>query len=281
MTHAALPDRPGRDRARRRPPNRRSRGFTLLELVVVVGVIMILAAILTPTLFDIFTSARGATLVANLKEVDTTVMGWFNTNRGKYPTGWDSLVTSSSGWYSYLPALTAGTPCGNAIKTGTLTAEQVQRLKNAGITTVCDMIYDGKQTDGSNATLRASNIASPRTLAKGGTIAFVNVILNAAGNITTPAGCKMLFNSTHDYAIFGVGAGTDLIGPTGMIKDQPMIVHPQGCSSPVTAYCAPCVIFDLGVPGDTSGDYAVAKYVGSVALSDGLFLYSEEKTSMY
>jgi prepilin-type N-terminal cleavage/methylation domain-containing protein len=270
MTHAVLFETLARDRTGRRPPSRR-RGFTLLELVVVIGVIMLLAAILTPTLFDILNSARNTTLLATLKEVDSTVESWYHTNRGKYPTGWDSLVTATGSFYSRLPALTAGQPCGNAIKTATLTGEQVTRLKNAGITTVCDMIYNGTQTDGSNATLRASNGASPRTLAAGGTAAFVNV-----GSV---GGAKMSFETTHDYIILGVGAGTDLVGPTGMIKDQPVIIHSQGCTSPAAAYCAPCVIFDLGVAGDIK--YPAARYIGSVALSDGLFLYSEEKTSMY
>ena len=262
-------------RARRDVAGPLRRGFTLLELVVVIGIVMALAAILTVTLPDLFTSAHNATLVTNLKEIDDMVQTWANTHRGVYPNCWDSLVTSAGEFYQFLPRISPANPCGTYFKPTELKDHHVRRLRRAGITTVCHMTYDGTSSDAQNATLLASDVANPTTIASGMTLLFANVTGSMAGN-------KMQFDKTHDYVVFGVGRGTDLVGGTGLIKDQPVIIHTQGCTSPQTTYCAPAVIFDLGPATTTEGrDNFVAQYVGSVALAEGLFLFSEEKTTMY
>jgi len=252
--------------------------------VVVIGIIMALAGILTVTLPDLFSSANNATMVTNLKEIDNTVQTWGNTHRGVCPNRWDSLLTASGDLYSYLPAVTGKTPVGGYLTSKALTAQHVARLRRAGITLVCNMVYNGTPTGTRNATLNAGDAANPVTLAEATKLAFVTSS-GTAPNETYPfaslPGNKMQFENGHQYVVFGVGRGTDLVGANGLIKDQPVIIHSQGCTSAVAAYCAPCAIFDLGIPTASGRDTIVAQYVGSVALSDGLFRFSEEMTSIY
>ena len=255
---------------------RRSRGFTLLELVVVIGIIMALAGILTLTLPNLLNNANEATLVANLKLCDDMIQSWQAAHRGNYPTGWDSLITGTS-LYPYLPTNVTGGVVGGCIEPMTLTAAQVERLKRANITTVCDMTqYTGSSTNAVNASYMAANTTLPRTLAEGGTLAKVNV--NITLSKTTNA--QMELNATHDYVLFGVGRGTQLVGVGGYIKDQPIAVHPEGCTSPKTVYSIPCAIFDLGVASTTgnvtSRDSTVARFIGTVAVGENGFVYSEE-----
>jgi hypothetical protein len=259
-------------------PQRRLRcscGFTLLELVVVIGIIMALAGILTLTLPNMLNEANEASLVTNLKLCDDMIQSWQATHHGEYPTGWDSLITGAT-LYAYLPKVGTGSPVGGCVGTLTLTAAHVERLRRAGITSVCDMTYAGTPMGAVSASYMAASTTA-RTLATGGTIAKVDV----ATTLAQTSHVQMEFDSTHDYAIFGVGRGTQLVGVGGYIKDQPIVVHPEGCTSPKSVYCVPCAIFDLGVTPSGGGtvssrDSTMARYMGTVAVGENGFLHSED-----
>lgn len=62
-------------------PNRmRYRIFTLVELLVVIGVIAVLAALLLPTLGTARETAQGITCVGNLKQLGSAAMSYTNDN---------------------------------------------------------------------------------------------------------------------------------------------------------------------------------------------------------
>lgn len=74
-----------------RPDRRGERGFTLLELIVVVAVVGILAAIALPNFMNTPPRAKEAVLKTNLHTL-RTVIDQYYADQGTYPPSLDALV---------------------------------------------------------------------------------------------------------------------------------------------------------------------------------------------
>ena len=96
---------------KKRMSNRK--GFTLVELLVVVAIIGVLAAIAIPRFTDATATANGAKLQADLRTIDSAIMIYYAANNS-YP---DALATLSSGG-TYL-ATTPKEPTGSIKINGT------------------------------------------------------------------------------------------------------------------------------------------------------------------
>ena len=102
----------------RHPSTSRNRhstsGFTLVELLVVIGIIAVLIAILLPSLSKARRAAQAVACMSNLRQVGIGMMQYVNDNRGTLPVAdvWVStdgpdlwMRTWGSGWVSRLAEL--------------------------------------------------------------------------------------------------------------------------------------------------------------------------------
>jgi prepilin-type N-terminal cleavage/methylation domain-containing protein len=80
MNQQPFPQIPARPRS-----TAKSRGFTLVELLVVIGIIALLVAILLPALNKARQQGNWATCLSNLKQIGNALQLYAQENRGYYP----------------------------------------------------------------------------------------------------------------------------------------------------------------------------------------------------
>ena len=77
--------------------NNGRKGFTLIELMIVIAIIIILAAIAIPNYLRMTERAKKAALESDLKSL-ATALETFHTDWGQYPaTGWDNMKAELTG----------------------------------------------------------------------------------------------------------------------------------------------------------------------------------------
>ncbi len=91
--------------------NKREKGFTLLELLVVIGIIGLLASILVINLTGARRRARDTKRVADIRNLQTASEDYYGKN-GKYPTAISDLVSGGQiPIWPLDPLAAAGTTC--------------------------------------------------------------------------------------------------------------------------------------------------------------------------
>src|SRR3954454_11518731 len=86
----------------------RRRGFTLVELLVVIGIIALLISILLPALSGARQSAKDVQCASNIRQLCTALMNYATENKRKYPPAINTLIpTPPAGqptanlWYDF------------------------------------------------------------------------------------------------------------------------------------------------------------------------------------
>jgi len=132
---------------------RRRGGFTLLELVVVIGILAILTGLLLPK-FDVFKlKANKAVAASNMTDISRIIQTYYAQN-SIYPDKWDSLLDGTALWTAATtddiglePQLTGSPGVTNPKKLKTLTLntataadkDSLRSLQRIGINTVLDL----------------------------------------------------------------------------------------------------------------------------------------------
>ena len=195
---------------------RTARGFTLLELVVVVSVLVILAGLVLPKMYDYQFKANKGVGASNMHSLSKSIREYFSLNT-LYPDNWDSLLDGSDLWglgsASTTPSLDSRLT-GGLLTTASLTSGDLQSLNRVGITKVMELSSDTTVPPG-------DRFAIARTLASGGDIAVLNIANDDAKSIIRHY-CPKYIDTTDTlvppdstkkkFVVLGVGPRSTLIG---------------------------------------------------------------------
>ena len=93
-------------RDQRHPGGRPNDGFTLTEMLVVIGLVTVLISLLMPALGRVRAAANATTCLSNVRQMGTAWTMYLAENRGRLPEYvWSTPMTPDRAWRGYWPGI--------------------------------------------------------------------------------------------------------------------------------------------------------------------------------
>jgi type II secretory pathway pseudopilin PulG len=210
------------------PPSSRKRsGFTLLELVVVMFILMALAAIIVPLFPNMVERAHRASQATNESEI-TKAVQLYQGLYGNLPDGYD-LLTDGTNIINYLPANNTPSPMVFGETPGMYPGGNVA---SPTFTYPCGgYVYGGALTAGGLAALNGAGIVNEYPMANGATLqGGASVNPNYTGTIGWQPTFNPYPNDTPTAIPLTTGTQVVYVNPTGVQVaglGSPSIINPK------------------------------------------------------
>jgi prepilin-type N-terminal cleavage/methylation domain-containing protein/prepilin-type processing-associated H-X9-DG protein len=161
----------------------RRKGFTLVELLVVIGIIALLISILLPSLNRARETANRVKCGSNMRQIGQAIQLYANENKGNYPRTRYNVAGTTTGTYDTTNANTAQDPFLNQLNDNDVIKAMFLLIRTQDITPevfICPSSNDEKDTYGSAAGISAQSKVS-FTAKKNLSYSMANPYPDAAG----------------------------------------------------------------------------------------------------
>lgn len=185
------------------------RGFTLVELLVVLLVVSALAGVIVPMIPSVIGQAHSASSAGNMAEIAQNVQ-MYQSRYGKYPDRLDSLIDSAGNVITYLGGTVDTALTVTDLATATNGEAIAEAFVNAGITTTRLHVATNPSNPTFNHYAATSNSI---TTAPAGTVVEIPAAAITAGTVADLNLTGAEWTGSR-FFLFGLGQNNTAIGKT-------------------------------------------------------------------